>query len=212
MTVRRLLLGCAAAIAASGAGLAASASTTIGLDFADASVGFRGFDSGEFTVGYAFKDRVATSVVGLGTYDSSLFVGNGTVGLWNSAGNLLASTTVDLTGTPVGIAPWVFSPIAPVALTPGQTYYVGFFGDAYYATQVKPISTDPHINYLHAATSNFGSSFSFPSINPGRYIDHAYFGGNIQLSSPATPEPSAWAMMLTGLAALGAALRRRASA
>jgi hypothetical protein len=207
MTIRGLLLACATAIAASAAGFAASASTTIGVDFTDASVGFRGFDSGQLTVGFAFKDRMATSVVGLGSYDSSLYVGHGTVGLWDRSGNLLASTTVDLTGTPVGSAPWVFSPIAPVALTPGQTYYVGFSGDAYYATEVNPISVDPHIAYRHAAFA-FGG-FAFPSTFVGAYIDHAYLGPNVELSSAATPEPSTWAMMLIGFGALGGALRGR---
>jgi hypothetical protein len=210
MTSRGLLLACAAAIAATAAGFAASASTTLGVDFNYADVGFTGFDIDQFTLGYAFEDRKPTSVVGLGSLESRVFAGDMAVGLWDSAGALLASTTVSLPGSPVGSAPWVFSPITPVALTPGQTYYVGYFGESYYATEVNPISVDPHIKFLHDAWAYGG--LAFPSNVAGKFVEHAYFGGNVELSSAATPEPSTWAMMLTGLAALGAALRRRVTA
>ncbi|QIK79131.1 PEP-CTERM sorting domain-containing protein [Sphingomonas piscis] len=34
------------------------------------------------------------------------------------------------------------------------------------------------------------------------------FGGNLELSAPAVPEPATWAMMLVGFGAIGASVRR----
>ena len=125
---------------AAGAPSVASAGT-VGLDFSPGNIGAVGVTSGAETNGYAFQDVTSTSVVALGSWDYGIS-GTVSVGLWNSSGVLLASTTVNGTQTPVGSAPRVFSSISPVALTPGDTYYVGSLAP-YIAYDVNPVTIAP---------------------------------------------------------------------
>jgi Domain of unknown function (DUF4082)/PEP-CTERM motif len=185
----------------------AASSATLGVDFEPDVVAYP--TSYEFTLGYSFTDVLATSVIGLGAWDSGIG-GTVEIGLWNSSGDLLATTTVDGSETPVGSAPWVFSSISPVALTPGSVYYVGAYGVENYTFGVSPVTIASSISIDHNAWAHGG--LNFPSLSSAPFVEYGFFGANVELGVPsAIPEPSTWVMMGIGFTAIGAAagIRRR---
>jgi hypothetical protein len=182
----------------------AASAASLGVDFLPGAIGGTSPGTGH-TFGYKFTDVTTADVVGLGAWDSGL-TGSVEVGLWDSSGALLASTAVNSAGTPVGNAPWVFSSIAPVKLTAGDTYYVGAVAPNAFA--VNPISVDPHISNIVPVYYTSSNGLHFPAFTYTS-VEYAYFGGNIELSA-TVPEPATWAMLGIGFAALGgAAVRRR---
>jgi hypothetical protein len=71
---------------------------------------------------------------------------------------------------------------------------------------VNPVVIDPRIAYNHNAWTTGG--LAIPLRASPSFAEHAFYGGNVLLSS--VPEPSTWAMMGIGFAGLGAvAVRRR---
>ena len=196
----KTLLACAAFIAATMPAIANA--SDLGVDF-DPSLAVYVGPSGPWTLGYAFQDLTATSVVGLGAWNNGI-KGDVMVGLWDSGRNLLASTTVNSSSTVVGTASWVFTPITPVALTVGDTYYVGAYGAFNYTDTINPVTVAPEISYLYNA---YEVGFASPSGSPNDN-DHGFFGGNVQLAG-GVPEPATWAMMGLGFLGAGAAMRRR---
>jgi hypothetical protein len=159
-----------------------------------------------FTLGWEFAANTNLKVVALGFFDDSQngLAESHPVGLWNSQGALLASTTVTTTDPLVN--QWRYNGIAPVVLTAGADYYVGALYTSGADNVVFPgysgVSTTANITYL-GATYAGGSSLSFPSSPDSA---NGFFGPNIA----AAPEPATWAMMLIGFAALGFAGRRAA--
>jgi hypothetical protein len=199
VNLKTLLVG-AAFIAATTPAIANA--SNLGVDF-DPSLAVYVAPSGPWTLGYAFQDLTATSVVGLGAWNSGI-QGDVTVGLWDSGQNLLASATVNSSSTVVGTASWVFTSITPVALTVGDTYYVGAYGRFNYTDTINPVTVAPEISYLYTA---YELGFASPSGSPNDN-DHGFFGGNVQLAG-GVPEPATWAMMGLGFLGAGAAMRRR---
>jgi hypothetical protein len=199
MAINRNLLAAGMAAAALSGGAATAA--TLGVDFLPGAVGMNsGCCASSYTLGYAFEDLTATSVVGLGVWAQG---GAGEVGLWDAGGNLLA--TANVPGVLVGAAPWYFTAISPVPLTPGDVYYVGAYTDGGYAFDVNPVVVAPQISYLHNAWA-FGG-LNFPGNISPSFAEHGFFGGNVELSS--VPEPATWGVMVAGMAGAGAVMRRR---
>jgi hypothetical protein len=76
-------------------------------------------------LGVLFTANANFSVVALGIYYDPPLLSPETVGLYDQSGNLLASTTIQLSDT--AIAGYLFASIAPVALTAGNQYTVAAF-------------------------------------------------------------------------------------
>jgi Domain of unknown function (DUF4082) len=164
-----------------------------------------------FTLGWDFTANKSLSVNALGFFDDSQdgLAESHDIGLWDSSGSLLASTTVTTTDQLTN--QWRYSAVSTVTLTAGNTYYVGalyldgndpnvFAGDS------GVVTTTANITYLES-TYEAGNtlSFSTSSVSGGP----GYFGPNF--SASAVPEPPIWAMMLLGFASLGFAGYRKAT-
>jgi Domain of unknown function (DUF4082)/PEP-CTERM motif len=217
MSIRTLLLRGTFAFALSGLAPASAAVTALGVDFT--SPGYTGSNSA-WTLGYQFVANSSVSVSGLATWDSWAAAGSVEVGLWDSSQKLLASASVSNTSPTIGSADWSYTNIAPVALTAGDTYYVGSYGwDANCTIYTSGFTVEPRITYVQDAYTSY-DAFAFPNLSYGisAATGGGFFGGNVILGATGpsmilgAPEPSTWAMMLLGFAGLGFAGYRRATA
>jgi hypothetical protein len=152
----------------------------------------------------------------LGIWDiNSDGVGNGhghQVGLWDGAGTLLASTTVDLTASiflPNGEDRWAVNQIPELILGAGS-YTVGALypnNDAdLFTVQAAPFSSIPELVFGNAVTSGGVNAFVQPTTltpanNPG------YFGPII--GHVGAPEPGSFALLALGAIGGGVLIRRR---
>jgi len=135
------------------------------------------------------------------------------VGLFDSAGTLLASITIPSGTTATLLNGFRYVPIAPIDLLAGDTYTLA----AYYSSSAldvlhdqggSPSTSSDFNSYLGSFTgSNTVGSLSFPT---GHTNGTAYVGPNFEYSN--VPEPTTSLLMLSGLSVLAArALRYRRS-
>lgn len=134
------------------------------------------------------------------------------VGLFDSAGTLIANVTVPFGTTGTLLNGFRYSPITPVNLLSGNTYTLA----AYYTAQDAdvlhdqggaPSTSADFNNYLAAFTgSNTVGSLSFPT---GHTNGTAYVGPNFEYTSTAVPEPATLPLVISGLSVLGVFRRRR---
>jgi hypothetical protein len=162
-----------------------------------------------FTLGWEFSTNHAITVNALGFFDDSQdgLAESHDVGLWDSAGNLLAETTV-VTGDPL-VNQWRYSDVTPVTLAAGADYFVGALftsgaDNVVFTGTSADVTTTANISYIQA-TFAAGGSLSDPTNADGT---PGFFGPNI--SANAVPESSTWAMMMLGFAGLGFAGYRKA--
>lgn len=198
-----------------------NADGVLGLDFANGAPYDYGYNS--WNLGYSFTVNSPVTVIALGNVDlqQNGFGGNGPqqVGLWDSSGNLLASTYVPTTGSEVGVNnDWLFNPITPVVLTPGQSYVVGGQGGADYAGET-PVNVNPSITFT-SDLYTFNGGASSPLVEPTSSEGFnspsvaGWFGGNVEFA--AVPEPtiimSIWSLLGTLGLGLGLGWRRKRNA
>ncbi|MDQ2764019.1 MAG: PEPxxWA-CTERM sorting domain-containing protein [Pseudomonadota bacterium] len=186
--------------------------TSAGAQTAAVSVSNPSYFNGDgpWTLGFSFTAKQTQTVYGLGAFD---FGGDGftaahSVGLWDNAGNLLASTAVTSSDTLVN--GFRYANIGALNLTAGSIYVVGAsnFGttDAYILGGT--ISTAAGITYN---TARYAAGNGL--LNPTQVgTSGGYFGGNLLLSplTGSVPEPATWAMLTLGFAGIGFAMRRKA--
>jgi hypothetical protein len=190
-----------ATVAALGATLALSSAsaqaavTVPGVDFT--SPGSVVSSNSVWTLGYQFTANAGATVTGLATWDSWNTAGSVEVGLWNASGNLITQASVSNTSATIGSADWSYTAISPVALTAGDTYYVGSYGTAAgYTWGTSGFTVDSRINFVQDSW-NYGA-YGLPNQTDNL---QGFFGGNVVLGG--VPEASTWAMMLLGFASLG---------
>ena len=201
--------------------LAATALTAGGSAYAQTAIQsfsggtlFPSFSGGADTVGFAFSTNSNLQVTSLGWYstDGSLASAH-QVGIWNSGGSLLGTSTVLPDILPGGVG-FRFSAVTPFNLATGQTYFVGGLdtgadGDDY-LTSVSNLVTAPQITFIGSAVAS-GTGFSFPS-SINNVTTGGRFGANFQftdLGVGVVPEPGTWSLLILGFGAMGAAMRRQ---
>ncbi len=167
-------------------------------------------NTGLWTLGYSFLVNTSINVTGLGVYDVN---GDGlnvshAVGIWDSNGNLLASTTVAAGSVAPLDGGFRFSSISTLALTAGSIYFVGSVNgldDDGWLQDPLSITAASEITYLSRQYQVSGGGLVFPDlVGSGKT---GYFGANFEFN--AIPEPGTLVRLGSGLIGLAGAVRRR---
>jgi hypothetical protein len=132
------------------------------------------------------------------------------VGIWTTAGVLLGSTTVQTNSALTGS--FRYEAVTAFTLNANTSYLIGgrdLVGDGdNYTTSVSNLVMGAGITFNEAARSEEGTGFSAPTTlsasSGGR------FGANFQYRpTTVVPEPSTYALLGAGLAAMAVVARRR---
>jgi hypothetical protein len=162
-------------------------------------------DDRPFTLGFEFSLSSAETVSALG-YTTVGFTSDQQVGIWNSSGTLLTSTTVTTADPVVGHFAWASIPsivLGPGTYTIGGTYETGLF-----ASGATGVSSIPGFTWIKDEQL-YGSGLNLPTESYGSYgtdgIPQVDF--SVGPATTGVPEPATWALMLVGVGMAGGALR-----
>jgi hypothetical protein len=174
---------------------AAFSFTTPGTSYTDGSWTF-GID---FTVGAS-----NLTVSALGYYDDALngFVNNHEVGIYNSTGTLLASTTVTSADPLTGY--FRYDSITPIVLLAGQTYrVVGVSHTDLYTWNDPGFASLAGITYL-GDTYDLGTTLFDPTGQFHNDETDGFWGPNLLVGTSvvSAPEPGSIGLLVLGLAGL----------
>lgn len=165
------------------------------------------------SVGWQFNVLQPLTVIGLGWFDERAngLVTAHTVGIWSPDGTLLTSVLVPAgTAAPLdGQFRAVF--ITPLVLPVGNGYIVGgenFFANTERLADNASQMVDPRIRYIDATFSTLGSGFTRP--NQFSLAVTGFYGPSFSVKP--IPEPATIILLSTGLAGVGAAVRKRRKA
>lgn len=172
------------------------------------------FRNNFWTLGYAFTANTNITATRLSAWDDN---GNGfisgslQVGLWDSAGTLLATTSVNGSDS-LSADGFRSRAIAPVSLIAGRTYVVGAqnLDDNYYFNNLGNQTVAPEITWLGDRFIQ-GVGLAFPT-QAGNNVA-GWYGGNFSFGTVVPVSPAAM-LGAGGLACFGVfgAIRRRRTA
>ena len=146
-------------------------------------------DSRAFTIGYEFNLSSAVTIDALAYWNDGLG-NNHQVGIWDSAGNLLTSTTVLGGDTVQGHFRW--HSIGAYTLAAGNYVIAGEYlgnGDPF-VTQAQGVTAIPQYTWL-GDRQQFGAGLNYPTFNTGgAYGNNGIF--MVDFSVAAVPEPATY--------------------
>lgn len=165
-------------------------------------------DSRPFTLGYKFTTSLNFTIDALGYWDDGL-QNNHQVGLWDTSGNLLTSTTV--LGTDTLSGHFRYHAINTYALAPG-TYVLGgeFLGNndpfPYLANGIVSL---PGYTWVQDEQL-YGSGLNYPTVTlNGGYGNNGIFMADMSVNGSTVPEPATVTLTLVSMALLAGAKWRR---
>ena len=151
------------------------------------------FTNNAWSLGFEFTTNSAFDVNSLGFYDDAK---NGlsqshAVGIYNTSGTLLASTTVLPSDALNGY--FRYHDISTLHLNAGQNYIISAeTGSENYTYDPTGFGTDSRINFV-ASRYTVSSNLVFPTSSDGT---KGYFGPNFTIGASAVPEPGAVALVM----------------
>ena len=148
---------------------------------------------GGWSMGWEFNLLNPMEVTDLGYFNWGR--GNGIseahdVGIFDSVGNLLVSTTVN-PGDPVS-GLWVWKSLSsPFTLNPGNYVIAGTTGQFdFYTWSVDPVSIDPNVQYVKNRYMR-SNTLVMPLFTNTTLPNYSYFGPNFKMQQPdVIPEPA----------------------
>jgi hypothetical protein len=158
-------------------------------------------DSRPFTLGFEFSLSAPVTINALG-YTTDGFTSDQQVGIWDSSGALVTSTTVATTDPVTGH--FAYAAIGDVTLAAGTYTIGGAYDGGPFPADATGVTTIPQFTYI-TDEQTLGSGLNEPTESTG-----GTYGPNgiTQVDfSVAVPEPETWALMLLGLGAVGVATR-----
>lgn len=166
------------------------------------------------TRGWAFSIATPIDITSLGYFDNE---GAGLslahqVGIWNQAGILLMSGTVNAGAVDPLIGGFRFtSALTGTTILSLGTYIVGGLSKTD-DPDVRDLSTSDvvfgnEITYIEDRTNGTSNVFSAPLVTTGANI--GYFGGNFRYNTVVIPESSTVALALPALGMIGAVVIKR---
>jgi hypothetical protein len=205
MMVSFLRLAAIGAVLLTGA-TAAQADTGV-VSFTDGPY-FGSYNGTDLTIGFEFSTASAIDVSSLGWYAASGTTNaSHEVGIWDTSGTLLGSTTVTAGAT--GADDFRFASVSTFTLAAGDYFIGGEITSPYndnYTTEASNLVTGTGITFIAAARSGTASGFADPSITEAA---EGRFGPNFEFTAAAAPEPGTWTMLIAGFAGVGATMRYR---
>lgn len=115
-------------------------------------------DGRPFTLGYTFDLSQATTINGLGFWNSGTLTDN-MVGIWDLSGNLITSATVSAGDAVVGNYTW--ESISPLLLGAGSYVIGGEFMGGAFPSDLSGVTTNPDFTWL--SDRQLSGGFAFPT-------------------------------------------------
>lgn len=196
--------------------LTASAASHAGLVIdAGAASSQQTFLTGNYIAGTEFTIASSMTIDGLGWLDAE---GNGLtssheMGLWNTAGILLATATVTnantFIGSAQGTARWYISEIAELLLAPGSYRVAGTVNGDNVALSGNKIGNGASLSAGYVRTDFPSGGFAYPNLTFGAEAIRATVVSNQFDNVGRVPEPASIFLLGSAIALLAASRRRK---